>query len=65
MSEGKARTAKVFVDSNVVLCLLSEDAAKADRSEGLMRLKPTIPCGAICQPGCVRLLQAGCAAQWP
>jgi predicted nucleic acid-binding protein len=33
---------KVFLDSNVVLYLLSGDAAKADRAEALLRLRPTI-----------------------
>ncbi|CAM8820071.1 PIN domain-containing protein [Burkholderia pseudomallei] len=33
---------KVFVDSNVVLYLLSGDAAKADRAEALLRRRPTI-----------------------
>ncbi|OVZ66439.1 MULTISPECIES: PIN domain-containing protein [unclassified Pigmentiphaga] len=33
---------KVFIDSNIVLYLLSEDTAKADRSEALLRLRPTI-----------------------
>ena len=31
-----------FLDSNVVLYLLSEDAAKADRAEALLRSRPTI-----------------------
>lgn len=39
MSEAKS---KVFIDSNVVLYLLSADAAKADRSEALLKLQPTI-----------------------
>jgi predicted nucleic acid-binding protein len=39
MSEAKN---KVFVDSNVVLYLLSADAAKADRSEALLKLRPMI-----------------------
>jgi len=34
--------AKVFLDSNVVLYLLSGDTAKADRAEALLRLRPTI-----------------------
>lgn len=44
MSEARARTGrtKVFVDSNIVLYLLSADVGKADRSEALMRNKPTI-----------------------
>jgi predicted nucleic acid-binding protein len=42
MSGGNARRPKIFIDSNVVLYLLSDDAAKADRSEALMRSKPTI-----------------------
>jgi predicted nucleic acid-binding protein len=33
---------KVFLDSNVVLYLLSGDAAKADRAAALLRLRPTI-----------------------
>lgn len=33
---------KVFIDSDVVLYLLSRDAAKADRAEALLRLRPTI-----------------------
>lgn len=33
---------KAFVDSNVVLYLLSGDAAKADRAEALLRRRPTI-----------------------
>lgn len=33
---------KVFVDSNVVLYLLSGNAAKADRAEALLRRRPTI-----------------------
>ncbi|SHG70380.1 PIN domain-containing protein [Pollutimonas bauzanensis] len=32
----------VFVDSNVVLYLLSADASKADRSEELLKQRPTI-----------------------
>ncbi|UZN51310.1 PIN domain-containing protein [Cupriavidus cauae] len=31
-----------FIDSNVVLYLLSEDARKANRSEALLRTRPTI-----------------------
>ena len=37
-----ASTAKAFVDSNVLLYLLSQDAAKADRAEALLRGRPTI-----------------------
>lgn len=37
-----AEKAKVFVDSNVVLYLLSGDATKADRAEALLQLRPTI-----------------------
>lgn len=37
-----ADKSKVFVDSNVVLYLLSGDAAKADRAEALLRRRPTI-----------------------
>lgn len=37
-----AEKTKVFVDSNVVLYLLSGDAAKADRAEALLRHRPTI-----------------------
>ncbi|CAJ9343539.1 PilT domain-containing protein [Burkholderia pseudomallei] len=33
---------KVFVDSNVVLYLLSSDTVKADRAEALLRRRPTI-----------------------
>ncbi|AIV77652.1 PIN domain protein [Burkholderia pseudomallei] len=33
---------KVFVDSNVVLYLLSGDTVKADRAEALLRRRPTI-----------------------
>ncbi|ANN70942.1 PIN domain-containing protein [Bordetella bronchialis] len=33
---------KVFIDSNVVLYLLSGDAAKADKSEELLKQRPTI-----------------------
>lgn len=36
-----ART-RVFIDSNVVLYLLSEDGAKADDAEALLKRKPTI-----------------------
>jgi len=39
MNEGKTR---IFADSNVVLYLLSGDAARADRSESLLRQTPTI-----------------------
>ncbi|PRE45423.1 PIN domain-containing protein [Burkholderia multivorans] len=39
MNEGKTR---IFVDSNVVLYLLSGDAARADRAESLLRQTPTI-----------------------
>ncbi|WP_036998439.1 PIN domain-containing protein [Pseudomonas chlororaphis] len=41
---GKADTGypKIFVDSNVVLNLLSADVARADRSEALMAKRPTI-----------------------
>jgi predicted nucleic acid-binding protein len=33
---------RTFVDSNVVLYLLSDDAIKADRAEALLKLRPTI-----------------------
>ncbi|WP_186207329.1 PIN domain-containing protein [Burkholderia gladioli] len=33
---------RIFVDSNVVLYLLSSDVAKADRAEALLRQKPLI-----------------------
>ncbi|WP_020205449.1 MULTISPECIES: PIN domain-containing protein [Cupriavidus] len=33
---------KIFVDSNIVLYLLSADEAKAGRSEALLKLRPTI-----------------------
>ncbi|HCI6432423.1 TPA: PIN domain-containing protein [Klebsiella quasipneumoniae subsp. similipneumoniae] len=33
---------KFFIDSNVILYLLSGDAHKADRAEALLRLKPVI-----------------------
>ncbi|WP_205738455.1 PIN domain-containing protein [Billgrantia endophytica] len=33
---------KVFIDSNVVLYLLSEDVAKADAAEALLKRKPII-----------------------
>ncbi len=33
---------EIFIDSNVVLYLLSGDAQKADRSEALLRMRPTI-----------------------
>ena len=39
---GAAEKTKVFLDSNVVLYLLSGDAVKADRAEVLLRLRPTI-----------------------
>jgi predicted nucleic acid-binding protein len=32
----------VFLDSNVILCLLSADAAKADTAETLLMHQPTI-----------------------
>ncbi|CAB3735026.1 tRNA(fMet)-specific endonuclease VapC [Paraburkholderia graminis C4D1M] len=37
-----AEKTRVFLDSNVVLYLLSADAVKADRAESLLRLRPTI-----------------------
>lgn len=32
----------IFIDSNIVLYLLSEDTGKADKAEALLRLKPVI-----------------------
>ncbi|WJV25589.1 MULTISPECIES: PIN domain-containing protein [Pseudomonas] len=42
MGGDKAGQPKIFVDSNVVLNLLSADDAKADRSEALLGKRPTI-----------------------
>ncbi|MGV8399298.1 PIN domain-containing protein [Pseudomonas aeruginosa] len=42
MSSGKPTQSKIFVDTNVVLNLLSADEAKADRSEALIAQRPTI-----------------------
>jgi predicted nucleic acid-binding protein len=39
MTAAKATT---FLDSNVVLYLLSGEACKADRAEALLRARPTI-----------------------
>jgi len=39
---GEAGKGEVFLDSNVVLYLLSADSAKADRAEALLRARPVI-----------------------
>lgn len=38
----RASESQAFIDSNVVLYLLSQDAAKADRAEGLLKIRPVI-----------------------
>lgn len=40
MSEADGK--RIFLDSNVLLYLLSDDTAKADRAEALLQLHPTI-----------------------
>lgn len=42
MPETEAGTAKAFLDSNVVLYLLSADSAKADQAEALLHTGPVI-----------------------
>jgi predicted nucleic acid-binding protein len=54
---------RFFVDSNVVLYLLSNDGAKADRAEALLRLKPVISVQVLNEVTnvCIRKLAMSCS----
>jgi predicted nucleic acid-binding protein len=58
MAAGKS---KVFLDSNVVLYLLSEDASKADSAEALLQRRPVISVQVLNEVThvCVRKLKMG------
>ena len=57
------RPSKTFMDTNVLLYLVSSDAAKADKAESLLRLDPVISFQVLNET--VNVLRQKMRMNWP